>query len=158
MFAKLKSWADRLAADESAAPVADAKALEQATALLLVEAASLDGDFDGEEETLIRSLLTGEFNLEDGEAETLIADGRSRADTSVELYGTTRAIKDHMAPEDRVRVLEMVWAVAYADGELHDYESNLARRVAGLLHVPDRDSGAARKRALARLEQSADRA
>jgi len=61
-------------------------------------------------------------------------------------------------PEDRVRILEMVWAVAYADGSLHDFEASLARRVAGLLHVSDRDSGAARKRARARLEHGADRA
>ena len=47
----------------------------------------------------------------------------------------------------------MIWSVAYADGEVHDFESNLARRVAGLLHVTDRDAGAARKRAIARLEQ-----
>ena len=40
----------------------------------------------------------------------------------------------------------MLWEVVYADGEVHHYESNLIRRVAGLLHVSDRDSGSARKR------------
>jgi uncharacterized tellurite resistance protein B-like protein len=40
----------------------------------------------------------------------------------------------------------MLWEVAYADGNVDDYEANLVRRVAGLLYVPDRDSGAARKR------------
>ena len=45
----------------------------------------------------------------------------------------------------------MLWEVAYADGALHDYESNLMRRLAGLLHVSDRDSGEARKRAIERL-------
>ena len=49
--------------------------------------------------------------------------------------------------------MEMLWEVAYADGELHDYEASLIRRVTGLLHVSDRDSGAARKRALDRLAQ-----
>jgi uncharacterized tellurite resistance protein B-like protein len=158
MLAKLKSWADRLSADADAAPQAGARELEAATALLLVEAASLDGDFDGEEETIIRGLLTEEFNLEDGEADALIADARVRADASVEFYGMTRTIKERMMPEDRARVLEMVWTVAYADGNLHDFEASLARRVAGLLHVSDRDSGEARKRARARLENDADRA
>ncbi|MEQ9556422.1 MAG: TerB family tellurite resistance protein [Rhodospirillales bacterium] len=159
MLAKLKSWADRLsAADADAAPEAGARELEAATALLLVEAASLDGDFDAGEETAIRGLLTEEFNLDDGEAAALIADAKARADASVELYGMTRTIKDRMTPEDRVRVMEMVWAVAYADGSLHDFEASLARRVAGLLYVSDRDSGEARKRARARLERGADRA
>jgi len=44
-----------------------------------------------------------------------------------------------------------LWEVAYADGEVHDYEANLVRRVAGLLYVQDRDSGRARKRVLKRL-------
>ena len=45
----------------------------------------------------------------------------------------------------------MLWEVVYADGELHDYEASLLRRIAGLLYVPDRESGEARKRVLARL-------
>jgi len=45
----------------------------------------------------------------------------------------------------------MAWEVAYADGELHDFEANLLRRLAGLLYIEDRDSGMARKRVLDRL-------
>jgi uncharacterized tellurite resistance protein B-like protein len=45
----------------------------------------------------------------------------------------------------------MLWEVAYADGVVHPYESNLVRRVAGLLYVTDHDSGAARKRVVERL-------
>lgn len=158
MLNKLKSWADRLANDAAAEPDADARALEEATALLLVEAASLDGEFDSNEEQVIRNLLIDEFALGAAEADEIVAQARNKADTSVGLYGTTRTIKDRMSPEDRGRIMEMVWTVAYADGELHDYEANLARRVAGLLHVQDRESGAARKRAMARLEHDADRA
>ena len=44
-------------------------------------------------------------------------------------------------------MMEMLWEVAYADGELHDYEANLMRQVTGLLYVTDRESGDARKRA-----------
>ena len=50
-----------------------------------------------------------------------------------------------------VMLMEMLWEVVYADGELHDYEANLLRRTAGLLHVSDQESGAARKRVLARM-------
>jgi uncharacterized tellurite resistance protein B-like protein len=45
----------------------------------------------------------------------------------------------------------MLWEVVYADSILHEYEASLMRRIAGLLHVPDVESGAARKRALSRL-------
>ena len=49
-------------------------------------------------------------------------------------------------------MLQMLWEVAYADGELHDYEASLLRQVAGLLYVTDQESGTARKRARERLE------
>jgi uncharacterized tellurite resistance protein B-like protein len=48
----------------------------------------------------------------------------------------------------------MLWEVAYADGQLHDYEASLLRRIAGLIYVGDRESGEARKRVLARLRPS----
>jgi uncharacterized tellurite resistance protein B-like protein len=80
------------------------------------------------------------------DAEALIQEGRGAVDESTELYGMIRVVRDHLAPEERIRIIEMLWEVAYADGSVDDYEANLVRRVAGLLYVPDRDSGAARKR------------
>jgi uncharacterized tellurite resistance protein B-like protein len=53
-----------------------------------------------------------------------------------------------MAPEDRAQILELMWAVAYADGTLDPHEDMLLRRIAGLLHVPDRDRALARQRAI----------
>jgi uncharacterized tellurite resistance protein B-like protein len=52
-------------------------------------------------------------------------------------------------------MIEMLWEVAYADGKVHDFEASLVRRVSGLIHVSDRDSGTARKKVLARLGPSA---
>ena len=69
----------------------------------------------------------------------------------MQWQGFTRAVNDGFAPEDRIQVIEMLWEVVYADGELHDYEASLLRRITGLLYVSDRDSGEARKRVLARL-------
>ena len=61
------------------------------------------------------------------------------------------AVKDGFDQEERIRLIEMLWEVAYADGELHDYEASLMRRITGLLYISDRDSGEARQRVLARL-------
>jgi uncharacterized tellurite resistance protein B-like protein len=47
--------------------------------------------------------------------------------------------------------MEMLWEIVYSDGELHDFEATLMRRLAGLLYVDDRESGSARKRALEKL-------
>ena len=82
----------------------------------------------------------------------MVEEGCRAAGSSTQLYGFTRMINDSLEPEERATILEMLWEVAYADGEVHPYESNLVRRVAGLLHVTDRDSGAARKRVVERLQ------
>ncbi len=128
----------------------------QASAVaLLIETALMDGEFDASERETISRLLAERFGLDAGEVDSLIAAGTEAVERSAELFGFTRVLKRDFDHRDRVRMLEMLWEVAYADGRLHDYEANLVRRIAGLLHVPDRESGAARKRVLERLDNQA---
>ncbi|HEY9164201.1 MAG TPA: TerB family tellurite resistance protein [Magnetovibrio sp.] len=126
--------------------------LELAAAALLVEAAVLDGEFDAAERATVERLLKAHFKLDDTQVLDLIRDAEAAIEDSNELYTLTRTVKDGLKVEERTAIIEMLWEVAYADGELHDYESNLVRRLAGLLYVSDRDSGEARKRVLAKLE------
>jgi len=58
---------------------------------------------------------------------------------------------ESMDAEERVGLIEMLWKVAYADGVLDPHEDMLVRRIAGLIYVPDRDRGVARRRALEKL-------
>lgn len=160
MLAGLKNWVARMsgpATPSEDVSTGDAE-LRAATALLLVEASALDGSIDAAEEQAVRRLLDHWFGLAADEIEDLLADARAKVESNVELYGVTRVIKQNLAPDERVAVLEMLWEVAYADGELHDFEANLVRRVAGLLHVSDKASGEARKRVLSRLEADGIRA
>ena len=111
----------------------------------------IDGDFGDAERQTIAGQLADCFHLSAAEVEALIEDARQAAEESSQLYAFTRVVKDGFSPAERLRMIEMLWEVAYADGRLHDYEASLVRRVSGLIYVPDRDSGAARKRALRRL-------
>jgi uncharacterized tellurite resistance protein B-like protein len=151
MLPKLRTF---LFGDESSGAEDEAEddALHLAAAALLIEAARLDGRFDEDERRTIAGLLERHFALSAEEAGSLIAAGEERVADSTQLYGFTHVIKDQLSPPDRIMVIEMLWEVAYANGELHDYEAGLVRRVSGLLFVDDRDSGAARKRVLARLD------
>lgn len=121
-----------------------------AAAALMVEAAAMDGRIDAEEEAAIRTALK-RFSFAEEEVDTLVAEGRGRAEATSQLVKFTQAIKDACDYDERIAIVEMLWEVAYADGVLHHYESNLLRRVGGLLYVSDRDNGAARKRVLERL-------
>lgn len=131
-----------------------AEEFQIAAAALLVEAAHMDHDFDARERAKVVDLVTKRFDLNPEEAEGLLKTAEERVARSSQLHGFTRTVKDAFDHDERIELLEMLWEVAYVDGELHDLEASLMRRVAGLLHVPDRESGAARKRVLARLNLS----
>jgi uncharacterized tellurite resistance protein B-like protein len=117
---------------------------------LLIEAAVMDGDFDDKERQVIANLISEHFELNDEETQALIETGEQAAEQSNQLFAFASIIKQGFEVEDRVEIVEMLWDVACADGKVHDYEANLVRRVAGLIHVSDRESGHARKRAMGR--------
>lgn len=127
-----------------------ASELQIAAAALMVEAAKLDGAFEAVERDRIAALLRDRFDIDAAATETLIAAADEETELAGGLYGFTSEIRRNFDHAERVSMIEMLWEVAYADGELHDFEANLLRRVAGLLYVTDKESGEARKRVLAR--------
>jgi uncharacterized tellurite resistance protein B-like protein len=129
---------------------------QRAVAALLLEAGATDGHLDREERSRIVVLLNRRFGLSAVDAESLAAEAEETLAETHQLVGFTKAVKEAFDHDERIELLEMLWDVVYADGRLHDYEANLMRRLAGLLHVPDRESGAARKRALAKSGRAED--
>ena len=125
--------------------------LHMAAAALLAEAALGDDDFDEAERKVIERLVRERFGLGEAEAGNLVDAAEREARDASHLLRFTRVIKDNFTPEERIELIEMIWEVVYADGELHAYEDSLLRRIAGLIYVSDRDRGDARKRVLARL-------
>jgi uncharacterized tellurite resistance protein B-like protein len=120
-------------------------------AVLMVYAAQLDGRLDEAERQVVAALLQKRFALAPAAAAALVEDADRRARETTDLYSLTRDIKDGLELAERIGVIEMLWQVVYADGMVNAYESNLVRRVAGLLYVSDVESGAARKRVADRL-------
>ena len=148
MMSAFKAW---LFGQEDAATGAEDE-LPLAAAALLVEAASLDDDFSEGERRTIVALLENRFGLTADAARALVERATTAVAESTQLYGFTRVLKDRLQPEERIRIIEMLWKVACADGTIDAYEAGLVRRVAGLLFVPDKESGEARQRVLARLD------
>jgi len=125
--------------------------LEIAVAALLVEAARMDDHFDAAERATIRRLLAERFELEPEATQRLLEAAERAVDQSTQLFRFTHLVVEELAPEERVRILEMLWEVAYADGSLSPEEDQLLRRIAGLIYVSDRERGEARLRVLRRL-------
>ncbi len=123
-----------------------AEAGRVAIAAVLVEAARSDGSYRGREQAVIDRVLAGRYGVTPAGAASLRARGEDAQAEAVDLVRFTRVIKDAVPHEDRVAVIEAVWRVIYADGEMDHNESSLVRRLSGLLYVPDQDAGLARQR------------
>jgi uncharacterized tellurite resistance protein B-like protein len=124
--------------------------LQLAVAALLVEAAGMDDNFDAGERATIERLLATRFELAPEIVQTLVQSAEQRVRDTAQYFPFTREITKRLSTEQRVDIIEMLWEVAYADGVLDPHEDTLLRQIAGLVHVPDRDRGEARKRALER--------
>jgi uncharacterized tellurite resistance protein B-like protein len=134
------------------APVASkADELELAVAALLVEAARMDDDFSSDERDAIERLLAAKFGKNAVDAQALLEEAHAQVRGATQLFPFTQQICRSLEPPQRSQIIEMLWKVAYADGTLDAQEDMLVRRVAGLIHVPDRERMLARQRALAEL-------
>ncbi len=126
--------------------------LQIAVVALLVRAASTaDSKFDDKERAAIAAMAATHFNLTPDDVAALVDAAASDEANTLDLHRWAQAIKKHYDEAARIDLVEKMWEVVYADGVLDDYEANLLRRVAGLIYVPDRESGQARLRVLSRL-------
>jgi len=143
-----------LAPEAGAGQAADPKEeLRLAAAAILVEAALTDGHEDDREFAQIRRALGEQFGLDAGEVERLVAEATRIAHHSVDWNRFTRVLKQGFDADERLWIMEKLWSVVLADGELHAWEDTLVRQVASLLAVDDRDRMLARQRALDALGQ-----
>ncbi|MEM7253936.1 MAG: TerB family tellurite resistance protein [Pseudomonadota bacterium] len=110
-----------------------------AVAALLVEVMRADFEEAAVERTEFLALVRDTFELDANEAEELLTLSTDAVDHSVSLYEFTRLINDHLPPERKREVVSLLWALAYADGELDKYEDHVIRKVADLIHVPHRE-------------------
>ena len=124
------------------------KDVELAAAALLVEVAMVDREFDPAERDRIIRFVKSKFSLEETIASQLISRAEAEVEGSVQLYGITSALRHGLSYEDRVELMEWLWKVAYADGEVDPFEDQLLRRIGELIYVTDRDRGTARKKAI----------
>lgn len=130
------------------APLTDTDA-RLALAALLVRVARADHDYAPDEIARIDRILSTRYDLSDQDAQTLRAEAETLESEAPDTVRFTRAIKDAVAYEDRLGVIEALWSVVLVDGARDDHEDALLRMVANLLGVSDPDSARARQRVAA---------
>ena len=119
---------------------------ESVAAALMIELALVDGEMDVKERESISDLLAKRFNIETKMIAAVIEEATEKVDRASDLHGFTRKINQIFDHDGRVGLIEMLWEVVYADEIVKDFEVSTMRRLTGLLHVTDRESGEARKR------------
>ncbi len=101
----------------------------------------------------VERLLTERFHLEPQAVQSLIEEARRKVEYSAHYFPFTHEICTRLGLEERIEIIQMLWTVAYTDGMLDPEEDMLVRQIAGLIHVPDKERGLARQRALAKLSK-----
>ena len=117
----------------------DREPFELATAALLLELARADFSENDAEVQAIRHLLQARFALTDDALNVLMINAARRADKAVSLHELTHRLNRELPEEDKLAIVEMLWHVSHADGRIDKHEEHLIRRIAGLLHISDRD-------------------
>ncbi len=127
------------------APADDADETTISVAALLVEAARADETYTEREQALIEAALVERFGVAPHRAREMRARGETLQANANDIYRFTKGAKS-LAPADKVALLESLWRIVLSDADRHSWEDTLIRRVCGLLHVSDVESGHARQR------------
>ena len=138
MIAGLRKWVSttlKTASESHSLPRND---VELALAALLVELARADFVENPEEFAEIRDLLARYLQAPE-RVDALLNEAAHRADRAVSLHEFTRQLNLELSEPQKLEVVEMLWRVSLADGRIDAHEGHLVRKVAGLLHVRERD-------------------
>lgn len=106
-----------------------------ATCALLLEMSNIDGEFDGSEKNDIISILKNDYELTDEHAKALLEASNEELENSTDLWRFASLINQNYSIDEKERVIEMIWSVAYADGNINKHEDYLVHKLAKLLRL-----------------------
>ncbi len=139
MLTKLQKFFDRYLGDNSKKEAPLEHRLQLASAALMVEMIHVDEQITIEEEKKLQQLLRQRFELEDSEIEALIDLAHNEKHEATDYHAFTSLLNKHFTQRQKIKLVEDLWQLAYADSQLDKYEEHLLRRLAELLHVPHQD-------------------
>jgi uncharacterized tellurite resistance protein B-like protein len=147
MLHSLKDFFDRyITADRDESGEISEHALQLAAAALLIEISRMDNTIKEVERREISHLLREKFALTHKESTTLMALAEEEAKEAVDYYQFTSLLNKGFTAAEKVKLIECLWRVAYADRHLDKHQEYLVRKVTDLLYVSHRDFIAAKHR------------
>ena len=143
MFKSLKN----IFADNQSLSTEDENKQVDILAGLMIEAANTDGVITQEELNKISNSLINIFKENPKVVEESLTNAFENKDNSRSLYYYTSKLNKSYSNEKKIKLIEVLWEIILADNEIHDFETNLIRRLAGLLYISDVECGNAKIRA-----------
>ena len=127
------------ASTPAAEPEAAARAVRLAAGVLLFEIVRADHRIEDSERTVMRTALQSTFGLAADETEEIMRLAEEQSRSAGSLYEFTSQVDAAFDADQKKRVVEMLWLVAFADGKKDAHEEHMVRKIAGLLHVAHPD-------------------
>ena len=106
---------------------------------LLIHAAKIDENYTDKEEEIIKKTLN-ELGLEDKNISKTIEDAKIIEENSNQILDFTREVKN-LPEQDKIKIIEALWSIIYSNNDADMYETNLMRRLAGLLYIDNKTMG-----------------
>ena len=147
MIEFLKKWVS----PDNPHPLEQDDNLAEAISALLLEAAIIDGQIDDVEIEQTEHAICNFFDISEKQAIQIIQKLLKDTGHKHEFHSLTKQIRESCDYQERIYILSMLWQIVLADDEMDSLESNLMRRLSGLLFVSDVDSGKAKQQARTRL-------
>lgn len=109
-----------------------------ATCALLLEMSQIDGEFSESERKSILSIITKDYHLDNKYATAILEAADEELKKNLDLWQFTNLINRNYTHEEKIKIIEMVWRIAYTDGRLDKHEDSLVHKLANLLHLTHR--------------------
>lgn len=109
--------------------------IEICCAVLLCEVMRADSAFTEEEQETLNIILTSQFNLTAQEVNDILEKAFELSENASDFYQFTSKINQYYSLDERIKIVTLLWKVAYADGELASIEEHIIRKIADLLHL-----------------------
>ena len=113
-------------------------------AALLVHAAKIDENYEDKEREIIKKTLI-ELGAENSNIDKVVLDAEVIEANSNQILDFTKEVKS-MSEVDKIKIVESLWKIIYSDNSADIYETNLMRRLSGLLYIDDKTMGELKKR------------
>ena len=112
--------------------------IQKSICSLMIEVAYADNQLDESELKVMANSLS-KLDIEEEEIQEIVDATLAKSKESISFYEHTRILNDQLDYDQKKEVLNSVWAIAFADGEMDKHEEHLIRRIADLLYLNHKD-------------------